>query len=71
MGQHQIVEKLRTEFQGEITSERQVVYILVEIGKLLEHEGAKGLLNNNMYNMRIQRVLSLGAGQECVVPFRV
>lgn len=41
MGQHQIVEKLRLEFAGEITSERQVVYILVEIGKLLEHENAK------------------------------
>jgi hypothetical protein len=41
MGQHQIVEKLRLEFDGEITSERQVVYILVEIGKLLEHDNAK------------------------------
>ncbi len=38
MGQHQIVDKLKLEFAGEITSERQVVYILVEIGKLLEHE---------------------------------
>lgn len=41
MGQHQIIEKLRLEFDGEITSERQVVYILVEIGKLLEHDNAK------------------------------
>jgi hypothetical protein len=41
MGQHQIVDKLRLEFDGEITSERQVVYILVEIGKLLEHDDAK------------------------------
>ena len=41
MGQHQIIEKLRTEFKNEITSERQVVYILVEIGKLLEHDSAK------------------------------
>jgi hypothetical protein len=42
MGQHEIVEKLRLEFDREITSERQVVYILVEIGKLLEHGDAKG-----------------------------
>src|SRR5438445_8979575 len=42
MGQHQIVEKLKLEFDGQITSERQVVYILVEIGKLLEHDKAKG-----------------------------
>jgi len=42
MGQHQIVNKLKLEFDGEITSERQVVYILVEIGKLLEHDNAKG-----------------------------
>jgi hypothetical protein len=41
MGQNQIVEKLRLEFNGEMTSERQVVYILVEIGKLLEHDHAK------------------------------
>jgi hypothetical protein len=41
MGQHQIIEKLKLEFKGEITSERQVVYILVEIGKLLEHDNAK------------------------------
>jgi hypothetical protein len=41
MGQHQIVEKLKLELKGEINSERQVVYILVEIGKLLEHEKAK------------------------------
>ena len=41
MGQHQIVEKLKIEFNNEITSERQVVYILVEIGKLLEHDDAK------------------------------
>jgi hypothetical protein len=41
MGQHQIIEKLKLEFVGEITSERQIVYILVEIGKLLEHENAK------------------------------
>lgn len=41
MGQHQIVEKLKLEFNEEITSERQVAYILVEIGKLLEHDKAK------------------------------
>lgn len=41
MGQHQIVDKLQIEFAEEITTERQVVYILVEIGKLLEHEKAK------------------------------
>jgi len=37
----------------------------------LDHTSTKRLLNNNMYNMQIQRVLSLGAGQECVVPVRV
>src|SRR5262249_3849019 len=41
MGQHQIVEKLRTEFKDEIKSERQIVYILVEMGKLLEHDHPK------------------------------
>jgi hypothetical protein len=41
MGQHQIVDKLRLEFAEEITSERQIVYILAEIGKLLEHENLK------------------------------
>jgi hypothetical protein len=42
MGRHQIVDKkLKPEFEVEITSERQVVYILVEIGKLIEHDNAK------------------------------
>jgi hypothetical protein len=42
MGQHQIVDiKLKPESEVEITSERQVVYILVEIGKLIEHDNAK------------------------------
>jgi hypothetical protein len=42
MGQHQIIDKkLKPEFEVEITSERQVVYILVEIGKLIEHDNAK------------------------------
>ena len=41
MGLNQIVEKLRREFDGEIASERQVVYILVEIGKLVEHDGSR------------------------------
>jgi hypothetical protein len=42
MGQHQIIDKLKLEFDKEIKSEGQVVYILVEIGKLLEHGNAKG-----------------------------
>jgi hypothetical protein len=41
MGQHQIVEKLQQEFERELNSEAQVVYVLVEIGKLLEHGEAK------------------------------
>src|SRR6476620_9696922 len=41
MGQNQIVDKLRDEFLEDISTERQVVYILVEIGKLLEHEDAR------------------------------
>lgn len=41
MGLHEIVGKLQFEFSVDIISERQVVYILVEIGKLLEHEHAK------------------------------
>jgi len=49
MGQHQIVEKLRLEFDTEITSERQVVYILVEIGKLIEHDKAKEKYPTTMF----------------------
>jgi hypothetical protein len=41
MGQTQIEEKLDQEFRRDTASESQVVYILVEIGKLLEHDKAK------------------------------
>lgn len=41
MGQHQIVKKLQEEFDRELNSEAQVVYVLVEVGKLLEHDKAK------------------------------
>jgi hypothetical protein len=41
MGSHQIVDKLRLEFKQPIVAESQVVYILVEIGKLLEHGNKK------------------------------
>lgn len=41
MGRHAIVEKLHPELQKPIETEMQVVYILVELRKLLEHEGKK------------------------------
>jgi hypothetical protein len=37
MSQNQIVVKLEEEFRRELDSETQVVYVLVEVGKLLEH----------------------------------
>jgi hypothetical protein len=36
MARHAIIEKLDIELSQQITSERQVVYILVEIRKLME-----------------------------------
>ena len=48
MAQHVIVQKLNREFQQPIRSERQVVYILAEIRKLLEltkTENKFGVLN--------------------------
>ncbi len=41
MGQHTIVEKLRTLLSKRLTTEIQVVYFLVGIRKLLEHENKK------------------------------
>ena len=42
MSQHTIEKKLNRECRERITTERQVVYILAEIRKLLELENAKG-----------------------------
>jgi hypothetical protein len=41
MSQHQIEQKLQEEFGRELASEAQVVYVLVEVGKLLEHRKVK------------------------------
>jgi len=41
MGRHAITEKLAPKVQEAITSESQVVYILVELRKLLEHDDLK------------------------------
>lgn len=41
MGQHAIAEKLVPKLQEQISDESQVVYIMVELRKLLEHEQVK------------------------------
>ena len=41
MARHSTVDKLHPELQRPIETEMQVVYILVELRKLLEHDGKK------------------------------
>ena len=43
MARHSIVEKLQSALTQPIDAEMHVVYILVELRKLLEHDGKKNL----------------------------
>jgi hypothetical protein len=43
MARHSLVEKLQSELHRLIETEMQVVYILVEVRKLLEHNSQKDL----------------------------
>ncbi len=42
MARHSIIEKLHSELRRPVETEMQVVYILVEVRKLLEHDAQKG-----------------------------
>ena len=69
MSEEAIVGKLRTELQRKIVSECQVVYILVEIRKLLVlHNQAKAFSILNLYcNWAVHISLDLDAAQNLII----
>jgi len=69
MSEEAIVGKLRTQLQGKIVSECQVVYILVEIRKLLvSHNQAEAFSNLNLYcNWAVHISLARDAAQNLLV----